>query len=141
MKWTKEIAQPNYQDLKTLFDNKYKKIENFEKFSIYQSELRLKVNLRFEMNFNFNAHIYLIKKGRISKIEVYINNFSIILLSLLMFGLMTIMSYFINPSIFSLVFGIISGFIVFFMLKNQIEKELNKYFKKMLIQYPPLERE
>jgi len=103
--------------------------------SIYQTELRLKINLRFEMNINFNARIYLIKKGRISKIEVYINNFSVILLSLLMFGLMTIMSYFIQPSIFSLVFGIISGFIVFFMLKNQIEKELNKYFKKMLNQY------
>ncbi len=132
MKWTQKIAQPNYQDLKTIFDNRYKKIEIFEKFSIYQTQLRLKINLRFEMNFNFNARIYLIKKEKISKIEVYINNFSVILLSLLMFGLMTIISYFIQPSFFSLVLGVISGYIVFFMLKNQIEKELNKYFKKIL---------
>jgi hypothetical protein len=129
MKYTQIIAQPDYDDLVSLFNSSFKTLEKDEHFIKYQTELKLKIYLRFEMNIKFKTIICLKKKGNFSEVTLFISNVKIILWSALMFGFITLITHLIKSSYLSLIFGLISGFIIFFMLKSQILNELEKYFK------------
>jgi len=132
MKYTKKIAKPDYYELIDLFDDRFEKVEIKTSHLKYRTVIRLKINLRFEMNVNFHSYLTLIKDGVLTKVKITINNKKIILGSILMFSFTTIFIYLIHPTLSSLLFGVISGLIVYFMTKNQVERGLKNYLRNLL---------
>lgn len=133
MKYIQKVAKPDYYALIDLFDDRFEKVEIKTSHFKYRTVIRLKINLRFEMNINFHAYFTLIKDGVLTKVKITINGTKIILLSLLMFGFIAVITYLIHPSFFSLLFGLISGLLVYFMIKIQVQRELKKYLRNLLI--------
>lgn len=132
MNYKRKVARPEYFKLVDLFDQQFEKVEIQSTSLTYETILRLKIDLRFEMNINFPAKIFLLKDGILSNIKISINSGKIIFGSIFMFGLTTSISYIIHPSLYANLFGLFSGLFVYFMAKKQVEKELEEYLKKLL---------
>ena len=135
MKYVRKVSKPEYLQLVEFLDQRFGKLEIKESRASlleYKTTIRLKMHLKVEMNINFSAQIALKKEASLTKIEISVSQSKIIFACILMIGVITTISYLINPGFLNLIYGLISGFIVYLLLTTQVNIELEKYLKNLL---------
>lgn len=131
MKYIQEIINPSYSELVELFDQRFERAINNQSEFGYKTMLRLKVNLKAETTIDFPMQLIVKEKGKKTHIVSNVSLVKIYVLSFIIFGLISVIRYYIQPDLYALIFGVISGLITYVLARRQVKKELEKYFSDL----------
>lgn len=137
MNLEKVISTKSYQELNDRFRNCFERIDGantIDSTEIYKTILKLKLEIRGEINVDFPANIRLTQMGRATKLSIKINPIKIIVMSVIFASLLGSVFYFVYSSIIiAFIFGLVTGFFSFLMMRRAVYKSLEEYSQNLIL--------